>query len=87
MGGRGPRGWQAHGETGVQRSRDGSGMIIGPTKNKKSRTIRLGIVAIEALKAHRERQAAEVASANGHWKNPDLVFASTIGTPSILQTS
>jgi integrase len=65
----------------VQRSRDGSGMIIGPTKNKKSRTIRLGIVAIEALKAHTERQAAEVASANGLWKNPDLVFASTIGTP------
>lgn len=64
----------------VQRSRDGSGMVTGPTKNKKSRTIRLGIVAVEALKAHRERQAEEVASAKGLWKDPDLVFASTIGT-------
>ena len=64
----------------VQRSRDGSGMVTGPTKNKKSRTIRLGIVAVEALKAHRERQAEEVASAKGLWRNPDFVFASTIGT-------
>ncbi len=64
----------------VQRSRDGSGMITGPTKNKKSRTIRLGIVAVDALKAHRERQAEEVASAKGLWKDPDLVFTSTIGT-------
>ncbi len=65
----------------VQRSRDGSGIITGPTKNKKSRTIRLGVVAVEALKAHRERQAEEVASAKGLWRDPDLVFASTIGTP------
>ncbi len=64
----------------VQRSRDGSGMITGPTKNKKSRTIRLGMVAVEALVAHRERQAKEVASAKGLWGDPDLVFASTIGT-------
>ena len=65
----------------VQRSRDGSGMIGGPTKNKKARTIRLGEVAIEALKAHRDAQAEEVASAKGLWKDPGLVFASTIGTP------
>ena len=65
----------------MQRSRDGSGMISGPTKNKKSRTIRLGRVAIEALEAHRDRQAEEVASAKGLWRNPEVVFASTIGTP------
>ena len=64
----------------VQRSRDGSGMIVGPTKNKKSRTIRLGTVAIEALRAHRERQAGEVTRAGGLWGDPGLVFASTIGT-------
>ncbi len=56
-------------------------MITGPTKNKKSRTIRLGIFTVEALKAHRKRQAEEVASAKGLWKDPDLVFSSTIGTP------
>jgi integrase len=65
----------------VQRSRDGSGMISGPTKNKKSRTIRLGRVAIEALKAHRDAQAEDVASAKGLWRDPNLVFSSTIGTP------
>jgi integrase len=65
----------------VQRSRDGSGIITGPTKNKKSRTIRLGEVAIEVLKAHRESQAEEVASAKGLWRDPNLVFASNIGTP------
>ena len=65
----------------VQRSRDGSGMISGPTKNKKCRTIRLGGVAIEILKAHRDTQAEEVDSAKGLWRDPDLVFATTIGTP------
>jgi integrase len=65
----------------VQRSRDGSGMITGPTKNKKSRTVRLGKWAIEALKAHLQKQAEEVASAKGLWRDPNLVFASTIGTP------
>ena len=64
----------------VQRSRDGSGMVTGPTKNKKSRTIRLGTVAVEALRAHRERQSGEVDRAKGLWGDPDLVFASTIGT-------
>jgi integrase len=65
----------------VQRSRDGSGMISGPTKNKKRRTIRLGEVAIKALKTHRERQVKEVATVKSLWRDPDLVFASTIGTP------
>ncbi len=64
----------------VQRSRGDSGMIIGPTKNKKSRTIRLTKTAIEALKAHRVRQARDITSRNGFWKDPDLVFTSTIGT-------
>jgi len=64
----------------VQRSRDGSGMFTGPTKNKKTRTIRLGAVAVEALRAHRERQSGEVDRAKGLWGDPGIVFASTIGT-------
>src|SRR5215208_3059538 len=59
----------------LQRSRDGSGLIFVPTKNKKNRVIRLGAAAVEALKIHRERQAEEVASAHGLWKDPELVFA------------
>jgi integrase len=65
----------------VQRSRDGCGLIFVPTKGKKSRTIRLASATVEALKSHRERQAEEVASAKGLWRDPGLVFASTIGTP------
>jgi integrase len=65
----------------LQRSRDGSGMISIPTKNKKNRVIRLCNDAIQSLKAHKERQVEQIASAKGHWRDPNLVFASTIGTP------
>lgn len=65
----------------LQRSRDGSGMISIPTKNKKDRVIRLCNDAIKSLKAHKERQVEQIASANGHWRDPEVVFASTIGTP------
>jgi integrase len=65
----------------VQRSRDGSGLIFLPTKGKKIRTIRLGSTTVEALRNHGVRQTEEVASAKGLWRNLDLVFASTIGTP------
>jgi integrase len=37
----------------LQRSRDGSGLIV-PTKNDKSRVIRLGPATVETLKVHRE---------------------------------
>ena len=38
----------------LQRSRDGSGLIVVPTKNDKSRVIRLGPATVETLKVHRE---------------------------------
>ena len=65
----------------LQRSRDGSGMISVPTKNKKNRVIRLGTATVEALKVHRERQGKQIESARGHWRDPEVVFASTIGSP------
>src|SRR5215210_3142266 len=65
----------------MQRSRDGSGKIYLSTKNKKNRVIRLCNDAIKSLKAHKERQVEQIASANGHWRDPEVVFASTIGTP------
>jgi integrase len=64
----------------LQRSRDGSGMISIPTKNKKHRVIRLGTATIKALNVHRERQDKQIEAAKGHWRDPELVFASTIGT-------
>jgi integrase len=65
----------------LQRSRDGSGMISIPTKNKKDRVVRLCNDAIKSLKAHKERQVEQIASAKSHWRDPEVVFASTIGTP------
>jgi integrase len=65
----------------LQRSRDGSGLILVPTKNKKNRLIRLGDNIVKSLKAHQERQVEQIASARGHWRDPEVVFASTIGTP------
>ena len=56
-------------------------MVVVPTKNKKSRAIRPGSAAVEALRAHRGRQAEGIAAARGLWKDLGLVFATTIGTP------
>ena len=55
-------------------------MISIPTKNKKHRVIRLGTATIKALNVHRERQDKQIEAAKGHWRDPELVFASTIGT-------
>lgn len=38
----------------LQRSKGGSGLIVVPTKNDKSRVIRLGPATVETLKVHRE---------------------------------
>ena len=46
----------------LQRSRDSSGLIVVPTKNNKSRVIRLGAATVAALKVHRECQAEQIAS-------------------------
>jgi integrase len=65
----------------LQRSRDGSGLILVPTKNKENCVIRLGDNIVKSLKAHQERQVEQIASAKGHWRDPEVVFASTIGSP------
>jgi hypothetical protein len=38
----------------LQRSRGGSGLIVVPTKNDKSRVIRLGPATVETFMVHRE---------------------------------
>ncbi len=56
--------------------------IFAPTKTHGSvRTIRLPAVAVAALREHRRRQAADRLAAGRHWRDYDLVFATTIGTP------
>ncbi|HEX5299358.1 MAG TPA: site-specific integrase [Streptosporangiaceae bacterium] len=52
----------------------------GDTKTEKSRrTLALPEMAVTALWAHRERQAAERLAAGGQWSERDLVFATRTG--------
>ena len=54
----------------------------GDTKTRKSRRlIKLPTRAVEALKEHRKRQAAERLQAGGQWQDHDLVFCREDGTP------
>jgi integrase len=54
----------------------------GDTKTERSkRTLALPEFVADALRQHRARQAAERLGAGPRWKEHDLVFASTIGTP------
>jgi len=53
----------------------------GDTKTQKSRrTLRLPAAAIEALREHRWRQAAERLAAGEMWSDQGLVFTTSIGT-------
>jgi integrase len=54
----------------------------GDTKTPKSRrTLALPQAAVQALKAHRKRQAEDRLAAGSQWRDHGLVFASAIGTP------
>jgi integrase len=52
----------------------------GDTKTEKSRrTLALPAMAVTALRAHKERQAAERLAAGGQWSDHDLVFSTRTG--------
>lgn len=54
----------------------------GDTKTRKSRRLlKLPTKAVEALKEHRKRQAAERLQAGNKWQDHDLVFCREDGTP------
>jgi integrase len=66
---------------GLQRLK-GGGLQFLELKTKKSRRdIAMPRVAVDALRAHTERQAFERRAAVEIWQEHDMVFASTIGTP------
>jgi integrase len=63
-------------------SRTSAGLELGEPKTEKSRrTVPLPIPAVETLRAHRKRQAAEQLAAGSLWQSNGLVFTSEIGTP------
>jgi hypothetical protein len=54
----------------------------GDTKTRRSRRVlKLPAKAVDALKEHRRRQAAERLEAGGAWQDNDLVFCREDGTP------
>jgi integrase len=54
----------------------------GDTKTAKSRrTLALPLVAVQALREHRRRQAEDRLAAGALWEDHGLVFASAVGTP------
>ena len=65
----------------LQRMRDGSGLKIVSPKGGKGRTICLPTRAVEALKAHRARQAEEKLKAGPLYRDAGITFATQVGTP------
>ena len=54
----------------------------GDTKTAKSRrTLALPLIAVQALREHRRRQAEDRLAAGAVWEDHGLVFASAVGTP------
>ena len=67
----------------VRRSvrREGGKLVLGELKTAGSRRVlNLPIPVVEALRAHRVRQAAERLEAGPRWQDLGLVFTTTIGT-------
>jgi integrase len=52
-----------------------------PKRNKNRRSVKLAALALDTLRAHRERQSEEREILDGLWQDHGLVFTSTIGTP------
>ncbi len=65
----------------LQRMRDRSGLRFATPKGGKGRTISLPPRAVEALRAHRARQAEERLRAGSLYRDGNLVFATQVGTP------
>ena len=59
-----------------------TGLTLLPPKTKTSeRRIALPDECVQALKAHRERQAVDRRTAGASWREQGLVFPSSVGTP------
>jgi len=60
----------------------GEGIHFTPPKTKKGRrSIKLGNNSIELLRNHYDRQQAERINAGDDWREYDLIFTTSIGTP------
>lgn len=60
---------------------EGKLQLVETKTNRSRRTITMPASVVSALRLHRARQLRERLMAAGRWKENDLVFATTIGTP------
>ena len=61
---------------------DGNGVVFVPTKTSYGkRSVALGAITIEVLRAHYERQQRERVAAGEKWVEHGLIFTTGIGTP------
>ena len=69
-------------ERALTRPRKGGGWSFEDVKRPSSRrTIQLPAAAVQALKEHRKRQAAERLFHGPEWQDHGLIFTTSIGTP------
>jgi integrase len=65
---------------------DGQGFIFCEPKTKTGRrSIQLGETSLQMLRKQFEKQKCEQEKAGDRWKENDLIFASSIGTPTELR--
>ena len=62
-------------------SKTPDGLVFKRTKTEKGRSISLLPSVVEALRAHRKRQAGQRLRYSGLWEDHDLVFPSQTGAP------
>ena len=60
---------------------DGELRFVPPKTRSSERTIPLPQICLDALKAHRARQAEDRLKVGDYWQDSDCVFATVIGTP------
>ena len=66
----------------VSGKRSGAALVlVDPKTSSSKRTVPLSAWVVDALKAHKNRQAAERRVVGTAWKDTGFVFTSTIGTP------
>lgn len=68
--------------SGTLQRRPGEGLVVEtPKTNAGRRTLPLPRTALDALRSHRTRQAAERLAVGPRWNETGFVFTSPIGTP------
>ncbi len=61
---------------------DGNGVVFVPTKTSYGkRSVALGAITVDVLRAHYERQQRERVAAGEKWVEHGLIFKTGIGTP------